>query len=129
MGKKVTGKSSLAQQFADLDDPTPKGEVAMERHSVARQSGELTGSHLLDFDPEDDVQGSDSDLASSDGDDEKPDGREHYEAVGYVLRRLRDCSCCGLVCLTFTIARVSYESLPSQSWENNTRDRKSAVTP
>lgn len=70
---------SLAQQLADLDDPTPKG-MNKAKHSHPYFSSELT--RYTDFDPED----LERDIQSSDDEEEKPSdvnaGREHYQAVG-----------------------------------------------
>lgn len=88
MGKKAVGKSTLAQQIADLDDPTPKGMSRETQLITFHKDQHLTQRcAFADFDPEDDFEraGATDDEDSS-GEEEGNDGREHYEAVGYVLQ-------------------------------------------
>lgn len=74
---------SLADQLADLEDPTPKGMYQRIPQSfLPSVHHNLTA--YLDFDPEDLEHGGQS---SDDDEAGKPTdvdaGREHYEAVGY----------------------------------------------
>ena len=79
----VKQRGSLAEQIADLDDPTPKGCPSL-RPFPPPINQELTRHWTVsDFDPEDLEYGG---QASDDDDDTKvvdaTAGREHYETVG-----------------------------------------------
>jgi protein AATF/BFR2 len=81
-GKPRSGRS-LADQLADLEDPTPKGMCILIglTHYLG---GEPTWANIVaDFDPEDiehDVQSSDDEGAGKESDLNA--GREHYQSVG-----------------------------------------------
>lgn len=74
-------RRSLAEQYAELDDPTPKGSTQstpsfLNLFCIANMFSQT------DFDPEDLDRGDpDSDDESSREVDEDA-GREHYQAVG-----------------------------------------------
>ena len=76
---------SLAEQFADLDDPTPKGAFILfipnSANSACCTPLRIELTFATDFDPEDlEHAGGESDEDGS-GDDGDA-GREHYQAVG-----------------------------------------------
>lgn len=86
-GKMRLGQS-LADQLADLEDPTPKGRLNRVLLTFARRRGHPIADLVPDFDPEDLDRDGDS---SDEGAGKEPDlnaGREHYQSVGWVVSLL-----------------------------------------
>lgn len=73
-----TGFKSLADQLADLEDPTPKGLRPSNRSKRLC----LNDVHPLDFDPEDPDSGHQQSDEDSESEVDEDAGREHYEKVG-----------------------------------------------
>lgn len=87
MSVKKGRDKTLAEQIAELEDPTPKGTPLS--CSVYELLVEQWTNATIEFDPEDQSDGaqeSDSD-SGSDGVD-LDTGREHYEAVRYAANSL-----------------------------------------
>lgn len=78
MAVKKSGFKSLADQLADLEDPTPKGSL----RSYGKGKAVFANDTCLDFDPEDEDNGNQGSGDESGSDIDEDAGREHYEKVG-----------------------------------------------
>lgn len=78
MAVEKSGFKSLADQLADLEDPTPKGLL----QSHWRKNCLTVANNCLDFDPEDEDNGNQGSEDESGSEIDENAGREHYEKVG-----------------------------------------------
>lgn len=78
MAVKKSGFKSLADQLADLEDPTPKGSLRPH----CRNNLLTIANSCLDFDPEDEENGNQGSEDESGSEVDENAGREHYEKVG-----------------------------------------------
>jgi protein AATF/BFR2 len=79
MAVKKPGFKSLADQLADLEDPTPKG--SLRSHRRKKKWFTFVNDICADFDPEDEDNGQQGSEEESGIEVDENAGREHYEKV------------------------------------------------